>query len=198
MSPARNTTVVSIPASGHQRRVRPRDDHGPLLGLREHPGQVEHVLGFETEVELLDDLLREQLDQRGGIRERRDGDAADEVRSEPGEGADVSAHQRRDLGPLNLDHDRFAGDELSPVDLGDRRRRDGFPVETGEDLLERATEVRLDDGPDRRERLGRDLVAELLELRHQLVGEQALERRDDLTELDVRGAEPLERLPQPA
>ena len=39
-------------------------DEGPLVGLGEDAGDVEHVLGLEAEVELLDDGLGEQLDQR--------------------------------------------------------------------------------------------------------------------------------------
>ena len=46
-------------------------------------------------------------------------------------------------------------------------------------------ELRLDDGADLVPRLGRDLVAALLELGDQLLGEQALAARDDLAELDV-------------
>ena len=50
----------------------------------------------------------------------------------------------------------------------------------------------LDHGPHLGEPLGRHLVAQLLELVDQLVGEEALERGDDLAELHVGGAEPLE------
>ena len=58
------------------------------------------------------------------------------------------------------------------VHLGDRGRRDGGLVEPLEQLLERAAEVDLDDGPHVVERLRRHLVAQELELRDQLVGEQ--------------------------
>ena len=63
--------------------------------------------------------------------------------------------------------------------------------------LERAAEVDLDDRADVGERLGRHLVAQQLELGDQLVGEQALAAGDDLAELDVGRAEPLERGAQP-
>ena len=48
------------------------------------------------------------------------------------------------------------------------------------------------------ERLGRDLIAALLELGDQLGREQPLAAGDDLAELDVGRAEPLGRAPQPA
>ncbi len=82
---ALTTAAVSIPASripchivegetaqpfhhqhpaGHQSRVGPGHHHGPLVGGGQDPGHVEHVVGFEAEVELLHDGLGEQLDQR--------------------------------------------------------------------------------------------------------------------------------------
>ena len=66
-----------------RRRVRPRDHRVRTPVLREHARDVEHVLGLEPEVELLDDRLREQLDERGRVRERGDRDAADHARAEP-------------------------------------------------------------------------------------------------------------------
>ena len=64
-------------ASGDERRVRAGHDRRALVGLGEHARDVEHVLRLEAEVELLDDRLREQLDERGRVRERGDRDAAD-------------------------------------------------------------------------------------------------------------------------
>ena len=159
------------------------------LGLGEDVGDVEHVLGLEAEVELLDDRLREQLHQRRRVGERGDGDAADEAGREPRERGDVVAEELRDPRALHLDDDLLAGDEAGRVHLRDRRRRDRLLVELGEELLERAAEVDLDDGPDVLERLGRHLVAQLLELGDQLVGEEALAARDDLAELHVARAE---------
>ena len=66
-----------------ERRVRARHEQRALARLREHARDVEHVLGFEPEVELFDDRLREQLDQRGRVGERGDRDAAGEPRCEP-------------------------------------------------------------------------------------------------------------------
>ena len=101
-------------------------------------------------------------------------------------------------GSLHLDHDLLAGDEARRVDLRDRRRRDRLLVELGEERLERPAEVDLDHRAHRVERLGRDLVAQELELGHQLVGEEPLAARDDLAELHVARAERLERAAQPS
>ncbi len=57
-------------------------------------GDVQHVLGLEAEVELLDDGLGEQLDQGRGIGQRGDRDAADQHGGDPGHGGDVQADQR--------------------------------------------------------------------------------------------------------
>ena len=83
------------------------------------------------------------------------------------------------------------------MDLGNRRGRERNLVERGEDGLDRLTELRLDDGPHRCERLRRHLVPQRLELGDELFGEEALAPGDDLTELHVRGAESLEGALEP-
>ena len=160
-------------------------DRGALVGLGEHARDVEHVLGLEAEVELLDDRLREQLDERGRVGERGDRDPADEARREPRHRADVFAHEPRDLRALHLHDDLFAGAQPRRVHLRDRRRRDRRAVEALEHVVERAAEVELDDPAHDVERLGRHTVAEQLELGDELRREQALAARDDLAELDV-------------
>ena len=110
MSPARSTALVSTPAScmdadvvereaaqplhhedarGDQLGVRARHHHRALVGDREHAGEVEHVLGLEPEVELLDDLLREQLDERRRVGERGDRDPPDQLGRQPRQGTQV-------------------------------------------------------------------------------------------------------------
>ena len=61
---------------GHQLGVGPGHHDEPLAGHGEHRGDVEHVLGLEPEVELLDDGLGEQLDQGRRIGQGGDRDAA--------------------------------------------------------------------------------------------------------------------------
>ena len=157
---------------GDEGRMRTRNDHGALVRLREHVRDVEHVLGFEAEIELLDDRLREQFDQRGRIGQRGDGDPADELRREPRERGDVVAEELRDPRSLHLDHDLLAGDKTGSMDLRDRRGRDRRFVEPLEEVAQRGPEVDLDDGAHIGERLRRHLVAQELELVDQLVGKQ--------------------------
>ena len=45
--------------AGHQVGMRAGDDDRPLAGLGQDLGDVEHVVGFQAEVELFDDRLRE-------------------------------------------------------------------------------------------------------------------------------------------
>ena len=178
--------------------MRAGNDRGPLLGLGEHARDVEHVLGLEAEVELLDDRLREQLDQRGRVRERRDRDAPDEMRREPRHRFDVFAYEARDLRALHLDDDVFAGPQAWPrAPARSTPPRSACDRTTREHVVERASEVELDDPAHRVERLGRHPVAQQLELGDELLGEEALAAAHDLSELDVRRAEMTERHPQP-
>ena len=183
-------------AARHEHRVRAAGTTIVRCSVeREHPRQVEHVLGLEPEVELLDDLLGEQLDERGRVGERRDGMRPTSERRQPGQGPDVGPER----GPRPAGRWTFTTTS-SPV----TRRAAwtcaidaaaiGSVGELGEHVVERAAELALDDLAHLGERLGRDLVAELLELVDELVGEQALERRDDLAELDV-GRSPGARTP---
>ena len=100
-------------------------------------------------------------------------------------------------GPLHLDDDVLPGEQRRPVDLCDRRRGERLRAEVPEDRLQRLAEVLFDDGAHGGEGLGRHLVPAALELRDELGREDALARRQDLPELDVRRAEALGGEPQP-
>ena len=148
--------------------------------------------GLEPEVELLGDGLGEQLDQRRRVGQRGDRDAADEERRQPRHDLEVGVHERGHRRPLHLDHDPLAGDERGGVDLGDRRggerargRSTANTSSSGRPSSASMT-ARTSDHV-----LGRHLVAALLALVDQLLGEEALARRDDLGELDVGRAEVL-------
>ena len=67
----------------------------------------------------------------------------------------------------------------------------GVALEAGEGGGDLAAQLLLDDPLHHVPRLGRHLVAALLELGDDLLGEDALARREDLPELDVGGAEGL-------
>ena len=73
----------------------------------------------------------------------------------------------------------------------------GRALELDEDLVERTTELHLDDMPHAVEVLGGDAVAQQLELGDELLGEEPFAAGDDLAELDVGGPEPPEGDPQP-
>jgi hypothetical protein len=137
----------------------------------------------------LTDGFGEHLDERRRVRERRDGDAADEGWREPRHDPQVFPHEARDLRSLHLDDHLGAVEETRPVHLRDRGGRERRAVELGEHVAEGRAEVFLDDGAHVGERLGRDAIATLLELVDELGREDALPRRDDLSEFDVRGTE---------
>ena len=183
--------------AGDEVGMGPGHHVGLLPQLDQRPGDVEHVLGLEAEVELLGDRLGEQLHQRRRVGQGGHRDAADQPRGDPGHDGQVLPDQPGHLGPLDLDDDVLARPEPGVVDLGDRRRRQRLGVEAGEDRLQGPAEVLLHHPPDGGPRLGRHLVAALLELRHQRLGEHALAGGDDLAQLDVGRAEPLGRPPQP-
>ena len=92
-------------AARDQRRVGPGHHEVALVERGEGGGDIEHVLGLEPEVELLHDGLGEELDQGGRVGQRGDGDAADQVRRQPGHDGEVLAHPRRHGRALHLDHD---------------------------------------------------------------------------------------------
>ena len=103
----------------------------------------------------------------------------------------------RHRGPLDLDHDRGAVEQGGRVHLGDGGGGQAPVVDAGEDVVEGPTQVLLDHPADLVPGLGRHLVPQLAELGHQLGGEDALARGDDLAQLDVGGAQPLGRPAQP-
>ena len=165
----------------------------------EHAREVEHVLGLEPEVELLDDLLGEQLDERGRVGERGDRDAADEQRRQPGERAEVGpARGAATRGRWTLTTTSSPVTRRAAWTCAIDAAAIGSVANSENTCVERAPELALHDRAHVGEPLGRHLVAQLLELVDELVGEQPLERRDDLAELHVGGPEPLERAPEPA
>ena len=184
--PACSTASVSTPASfiavdvvprdavepfHHQhaprdeRRVRAGHDRGPLVGLGEHARDVEHVLRFEAEVELLDDRLREQLDERGRVRERGDRDPADEPRREPRHRRMSSRTRRATCGRCTFTTTSSPVRSRAACTCAIDAAAIGVAVEALEHVVERAAEVELHDPAHDVERLGRHPVAEQLELR---------------------------------
>ena len=81
-------------APRHERRVRAGHDQSRAGRSRASTRAMSSMFSrLEPEVELLDDRLREQLDERGRVGERGDRDAADEPRCEPRHRLEVLAHE---------------------------------------------------------------------------------------------------------
>ena len=185
-------------AARHQRRVGSRDHEVALAERGERHGDVEHVLGLESEVELFGDRLGEQLDERRRVGERRHRDPPDQVRGEPGHHGQVLCDAPGHLRSLHLHDDGRPVDEARRVYLRDRRRGHRDLLNRGEHLADRAPELLGQDPLDHRPGLGRHLVAAPLELGDELGREDALARGHDLAQLDVGRPQPLGRHPQPA
>src|SRR5262249_23539616 len=129
---------------------------------------------------------------------RGNGDASDQMWSDPRHHAKVAVDELLDLWPLHLDNDFLARHERRGVDLCDGRGGKRFALDGGEDSVQRLKQVLFDDTPDDAERLGRHLIAALAELHYEGLREDSLAGRDDLTELDVRRSEPFRGDAQPA
>ena len=104
----------------------------------------------------------------------------------------------RRVGPLHLDNDFVAVRQRRAVHLADRRRRDRRLVEAEEGLLERKTEVGLDDGPRLRERERADVVLQAAQLGDDVRRDDVGPRREQLAELDERRPELVEHLAEAA
>ena len=80
--------------TGHQNDSRP----GPL----QQRGDIQHVFGFESEVELFENRFGEELHLYRRIGERRDRNTSNQQWSNPRHGADVAAHELRHPRALHL------------------------------------------------------------------------------------------------
>ena len=152
-----------------------------------------HRLGLEPEVELLgevvgevgDDVLRGQSPAQLG--------QLDELRAAL-EDLQVGGHAAADAGPLDLDDDLLAGVQGRVVHLRDRGRREGLVLERLEQLGRLVAQLLLEQLVHFVGVGGRDRVEQAAELPRQRLAERARAGRDDLAELDVRGAQVDERL----
>ena len=170
--------------------MRPGHDVAALAELGQHAGDVEHVLGFEPEVELLGDRLREQLDERRRVGERGDRDAADQVR------ARATTSPRRSwrtsfatCGRWTFTTTRSPVCNVAACTCAIEAAASGTRSNSREHVFERAAQILLRPPPHPVEALRRHSVATELELAHELFGEQPFAGGDDLAELDVGRAE---------
>ena len=178
-------------STGDEFRVRARHHELTLIEIGEHRRHIDHVGGFDSEIEFLADRSGEDLDQRRRVGKRRHRDTADEERRQPRHDPEILVHEVVHRRTLHLHDNRGAVVEGRAVDLCDRRCGDRLPFEGGENGFERRSEVGLDDSANEVERLGRHLVTAGDEFLHQLGGEDALAAGDDLAQLDVGRTERL-------
>ena len=156
--------------AGHQRRVRAGHDVARAGRARRSTAATSSMFGrLEAEVELLDDRLGEQLDQRRRVGQRGDRDASDEVRREPRHHPQVLAHERRRpaaAAPSPRPARRCAAWRRGPGRSTPRRAASrSNQAKMASSVAPRSAST---TAPHRRERLGRHLVAALLELLDQL------------------------------
>ena len=123
-------------------------------GAEQGPHLV-HGVGLAAEVELGSQAageLVEHLARPHALPER--GPPLHEVGHQR-EGGEIPLHDVLDAGTLDLDHDRLAGAEPGAVGLADRGRGERFPVELREHLVDRLSQLGLEDGLDPLDHSGR-------------------------------------------
>ncbi len=109
------------------------------------------------------------------------------------ENAQVGLDDLADLRALHLDDDVLTVQQLGRVHLGDRRGRERLRVDRREDLRGRLSQVLSQDLVDRFEAKRADAVEALAKLEAVPLREESLAGGHELTQLDVRRTELLER-----
>ena len=155
---------------------------------------------LEPQVHLEGDGLRQRLDDRHGAQAPRERQPRLDLAGGETEAREIVAEACFHVGPQDLhghltahaviDHDRF-------VHLGDGRRGDGW-AEFDEVFFELAAERRFHGCARLAHRERRQLVLQLGEVVGKLCPDQVAARGEELSELDVAGAEASERASHPA
>ena len=177
---------------GHVRPDHLRHDQALVLAdeARDQLGVVRLLEEVELRAQVHLELVGERLELE---QLRRLGAPLEETRRRADDGK-VEVDPLDDPGQPDLHHDLPAGAEERRVDLRDRGGRHGLGVDAREDVAEGPPDDRLQLG----ERHGRHFVDEPPELLDVDVGQEVGPRRQELPQLDVRGAEPLEGEPEAA
>ena len=172
-----------------------RDPDG--RGGTEQQRHLRHGVGFAQEVELGAQALRELAEHLAGPHSLAERGAPLREVGDERERGEVALHHVPDAGTLDLHDDGFTGSQPGAMRLTDRRRRQRFPLELGEDALDGVAQLGFQDLADGFGVGGRDAVLQL----RQLVGDLGRHEVDacggDLTELDVDAARFLEHEPEP-
>ena len=181
-------------ASGHQARMRTRHDGLADADLRQHGRNVEHVLGFQAEVELLHDRLREELHQRRRIREGGDRDAPDHARPSHARARRSSCTRRATDGRCTLTTTDSPVTSVAACTCAIDAAASGSGEKDAKTWS--SGRPRSDSTMARTARNGSagTWSRSFLNSPTSSSGKEPVTAGDDLTELDVGGAEPLEAL----
>ncbi len=106
-------------ATSHQFGVWSRNHVTVLLEVGEDARDVQHVRGFESEVQLLDDGFGKQLDESRRVGECCDLDSSNEERCQPRHHLQVLANEHSNAWTLRLHHHGFTAAKDGCVHLGD-------------------------------------------------------------------------------
>ena len=163
-----------------------------ILDARRELGGVIALLDV---VQLLEEPLRPLVQQTHDVgvdlrhRAKRDAHAPQDV--------EVHRHRLQHRGPLHLDrHDVAVALQLALVHLPEARRRHRVGSKLAVHFLPLAPEFPLQGVKRDLVIEGRNLVAQFLQLRHRLGGEDVGADAERLAELDVRRAEGCDDLPE--
>ena len=168
-----------------------RDDEQLHAVLLEQLAEDVHRARFVAEIEFLGDLRAQADDERDHVVRLIDAARRHEA-DEAFEDADIGRDGLLDIGTEHLDGDGRAVEQRRAVDDGDRCGGERRLVELREHFLERASELRLDDGAHLRERHGGGGIEAAAELLGDVFADDAGRGGDELAELHVGGAEALE------
>ena len=156
-------------------------------------GEALGVVGLAAQVDLAQGVVAELVHQLPGLEP---GDDQLEDAAEHAQQLRVTLERLADARLDDLDDHRLAVQHGGAVGLADGGGAERLRVDVEEELLDRPLEVLLDEADDAGERHHREPVEQVLELVGDVAGEQVLPQAQDLAQLDVGGAEPLEAAPQ--
>ena len=178
----------------HQLWVRARNDVSGLTQLVQHLGNVQHVVGFNSEIKFFNNGFGKQLHKCWRVCKRAYFDAANEVRCKPRHYSQVLAHHFGNRWALHLNHHVFAGDQCCNVYLRNGCCGKWGGVDVREHIGKPRAQITFNNLLHFVERNWWHLVATQFEFVYQLGREQALAAADDLPKLDVGTSQALDGL----
>ena len=171
-------------AARGQLPVDARDRH--VVAPAEHARHRLGVVPLVHEVELAGHVAGQLVDQRHQVEVALHEVDGPEQHAQVGQ---VAAHQRLDLGILDLDGHPLAAPEHRLMHLGQRGRSDRLALDRGEDIRQVAAQLALDRLLHHREGLGRHPVLQLREHLDVLAREHVGARAEKLAALQDQAAQ---------